>query len=79
MTVDELTQTINKSIKELGFARISRPALIKIFSKGEPAGFDIQEDLMNFAQENNLEIRDAEEEDFVNFHPTSGEHSTNLS
>jgi hypothetical protein len=42
MTKDKLSQTITRSIKELGFARIARHAIIDVFSTGNPVSFDIQ-------------------------------------
>jgi hypothetical protein len=67
MTKDELTETINKSIKELSFARIARPALLEVFSKGEPAAFDIYDELKAFAAANNFEMRNDMDENFVVF------------
>ena len=69
MTVDELSQTINKSIAELGFARIARPALTDIFSSGKASGFDIHENLETFAKNQNLEMANDVDEDFVVFSP----------
>lgn len=65
MNQDNLTETINKSIEELGFARIPRTAVTGIFSSGEPVSFEIDEKLREFAEKQNLEVR--EEDDFVIF------------
>jgi hypothetical protein len=75
MNTDDLKQTINKSIQELGFARIARPALIDVFSTGKPASFDIYDELKDFAEKNNFEIQNDEDEDFVVFSPLSGKSS----
>ncbi|HEX9962850.1 MAG TPA: hypothetical protein VGB00_18100 [Pyrinomonadaceae bacterium] len=71
MNQNNLTETINKSIEELGFARIPRAAVTDIFSSGEPVSFEIDEKLGEFAGEHGLEIR--EEEDFVIFERKAAE------
>jgi hypothetical protein len=43
LTKDELAQTIAQSIEELGFARIAKPAILDVFSTGEPVSFDIHD------------------------------------
>jgi arginine repressor len=65
MNQDNLTETIDKSIEELGFARIPRAAVTGIFSSGEPVSFETNEKLKKFAEEQGLKIR--EEDDFVIF------------
>jgi hypothetical protein len=69
MNQDNLTDTINKSMEELGFARIPRAAVADIFSSGgggaSPVSFEANEKLREFADGQNLEIR--EEDDFVIF------------
>lgn len=70
LTKDELSQTITKSIEELGFARIAKPAVLDVFSTGEPVSFDIHDKLKEFAASGNLEYQDGEdEEDFLVFRP----------
>lgn len=71
MNQDNLTETIRKSIEELGFARIPRIAVTDIFSSGEPVSFEINEKLRAFADGQNLEIR--EEDDFVIFERKAAE------
>ncbi|HEX8247439.1 MAG TPA: hypothetical protein VF599_04585 [Pyrinomonadaceae bacterium] len=65
MNQNNLTETINKSIEELGFARIPRIAVTDTFSSGAPVSFETDEKLREFAAEQGLEIR--EEDDFVIF------------
>ena len=64
MNRDELAQIIRKSIEELGFARIAKPAILNVFSTGEPS-FDIHEKLKEFAASENLELRDEDENFWV--------------
>lgn len=71
MNQDNLTETVRKSVEELGFARIPRAAVTEIFSSGEPVSFEINEKLREFAEKQNLEIR--EEDDFVIFERKSTE------
>lgn len=71
MNQDNLTETVWKSVEELGFARIPRAAVTEIFSSGEPVSFEINEKLREFAEKQNLEIR--EEDDFVIFERKSTE------
>lgn len=68
MTKDELSQTINQSIKELGFARIARSAILDIFSTGNPVSFDIHNEIQEFASNQGFEYQN-EGEDFVIFRP----------
>ncbi|HLM01837.1 MAG TPA: hypothetical protein VK400_12335 [Pyrinomonadaceae bacterium] len=65
MNQDNLSETINKSIEELGFARVPRTAVTDIFSFDEPVAFETHEKLREFAEKQGLEIR--EEDDFVIF------------
>ncbi|MCA1622237.1 MAG: hypothetical protein LC768_01230 [Acidobacteria bacterium] len=65
MTKDELAETIAQSIKELGFARIARAAVLDVFSTGEPVSFDIYERVKKFAASQNLTVEN--EEDFLVF------------
>ena len=67
MTKDELSQTINQSIKELGFARIARPAILDIFSTGNPVSFDIHNELKEFAGNLGLDYQVEDDEDFYVF------------
>ena len=69
MTRDELAQIIAKSIGELGFARIAKPAVIEAFRSGEgAASFDIHDKLKEFASSQNLEYEDGhDDEDFFVF------------
>jgi hypothetical protein len=67
---DELAQIITKSIEELGFARIAKPAVLDVFSTGAPVSFDIHDELKEFAASNNLEYRD-EHENFWVFRPSN--------
>lgn len=67
MTKDELLQTINRSIKELGFARIARPAILDVFSSGNPASFDIHNALKDFANSQGLNYQVEDDEDFIVF------------
>ena len=67
MTKDELTRTITESIKELGFARIAKPAIIDVFSTGDPASFDIHSKLKEFAGSQGLDYQDEDDEDFFVF------------
>jgi hypothetical protein len=72
LTRDELSQTITKAIKELGFARIAKPAVLDVFSSGEPASFDIHDKLKEFAATENLEYQNGEDdEDFLVFRPVN--------
>jgi hypothetical protein len=73
MTKDELTQTINQSIKELGFARIAKPAILDVFSTGEPVSFDIQDKLKEFADSQGLHYQDDNDEDFFVFRSSNSE------
>jgi len=65
MTKNELAETIAQSIKELGFARIAKAAVLDVFSSGEPVSFDIHERVEEFAASQNLTIEN--EEDFLVF------------
>ena len=67
MTKDELAQTITQSIKELGFARIAKPAILDVFSTGEPTSFDIHDKLKEFAADQSLNYQDDADEDFFVF------------
>ncbi len=74
MTKDELTQTINQSIKELGFARIAKPAIIDVFSTGEPVSFDIHDKFKEFADSQGLNYQDDDaDEDFYVFRSSNSE------
>ena len=73
MTKDELTQTINQSIKELGFARIAKPAILDVFSTGEPVSFDIHDKLKEFADSQDLHYQDDNDEDFFVFRSSNSE------
>jgi hypothetical protein len=66
MTKDELSQTINQSIKELGFARIPRAGILNVFSTGNPVSFDIHNEIREFAANQGFEYEN-EGEDFVVF------------
>ncbi len=70
MTKEELSQTINRSIKELGFARIARAAILDVFSSGNPVSFDIHDELKEFAAGQGFELQN-EGEDFVIFRPSN--------
>lgn len=72
-TKDELTQTITKSIGELGFARIAKPAILDVFSSGEPASFDIHDKLKEFADNQGLNYQDDADEDFYVFRSSNTE------
>lgn len=67
MTRDELAQIITQSIKDLGFARIAKPAILEVFSSGEIASFDIHSKLKEFASSQNLDYQDDTDEDFYVF------------
>ena len=68
MTKNELAQTISQSIEELGFARIAKPAILDVFSAGEPASFDIHEGLKEFAADQGLSYQnETDDEDFIVF------------
>lgn len=69
MNRDELAQIIRKSIEEMGFARITKPAILDVFSTGEPS-FDIHEKLKEFAASENLGIQD-EDKNFWVFSPSN--------
>ncbi|HEY0049064.1 MAG TPA: hypothetical protein VGB68_07250 [Pyrinomonadaceae bacterium] len=71
MNQNNLTETIDKSIEELGFARIPRIAVTETFSSGEPVSFETNEKLREFAEKQGLEIR--EEDDFVIFERKAAE------
>ena len=66
MTKDELTQIINQSIEELGFARIARAGIIDVFSTDNPVSFDIHNQIREFAADQGFEYEN-EGEDFVIF------------
>ena len=67
MNKNDLTDTINRSIEELGFARIPRAALVDIFSTAETASFEVHDSLKDFANGEGLQIRQDSDEDFVVF------------
>ena len=67
MTKDKLLQTINQSIEELGFARIARPAILDVFSTGNPVSFNIHNELKEFADSQGLNYQVEEDEDFYVF------------
>ena len=69
MTKNELSQTINQSIEELGFARIARPAILDVFSTGNPVSFDIHNELKEFADSQGLNYQVEDDEDFYVFRP----------
>jgi hypothetical protein len=72
MNKNDLTETVEKSLKELGFARVSRAAIHDIFSSGDStAPFETNDALKDFAAGHNLEI--SEDGDFVVFEPKGGE------
>jgi hypothetical protein len=66
MNKNELSQTINRSVKELGFARIARSAIIDVFSTGNPVSFDIHNEIQEFAADQGFEFQN-DGEDFVVF------------
>ena len=68
MTKDELSQTINQSIEDLGFARIARAGILDVFSTGNPVSFDIHTEIQEFASNQGFEYEN-EGEDFVIFRP----------
>lgn len=70
MTKDELSQTVNQFIKELGFAGIARSAVLDVFSSGNPVSFDIHDELKEFADGQGFEFRN-EGEDFATFRPSN--------
>lgn len=72
MTKDELTQTINRSIEELGFARIARAGILDVFSTGNPVSFDIHNEVETFAANQGFEYEN-EGEDFVIFRPANND------
>ncbi len=68
MTKEELTEIITQSIKDLGFARIAKPAILDVFSTGEPTSFDIHDKLKEFADSQGLNYQDDDtDEDFFVF------------
>ena len=67
MTKEELSEIITKSIDELGFARIAKPAVLDVFSTGEPVSFDIHDNLKKFADSQGLDYQDDSDEDFFVF------------
>lgn len=67
MTRDELAQIITQSIKDLGFARIAKPAILDVFSSGETASFDIHNELKEFASSQDLDYQDDSDKDFYIF------------
>ncbi len=72
MNKNDLRETVQRSLKELGFARVPRAAIHDIFSSGESmAAFETSDALKDFAAEQNLEIR--EDGDFVVFESKGGE------
>ena len=72
MTRDELAQIIFKSIEELGFARIAKPAVLDVFSSGEPASFDIHQKLRDFAAAHGFTCQtENADEDFLVFRPAN--------
>ena len=73
MTKEELTGIITKSIKELGFARIAKPAILDVFSTGEPVSFDIHDKLKEFADSQGLHYQDDNDEDFFVFRSSNSE------
>ena len=73
MTKEELTGIITKSIKELGFARIAKPAILDVFSTGEPVSFDIHDKLKEFADSQDLHYQDDNDEDFFVFRSSNSE------
>lgn len=68
MNKNELSQTIERSIKELGFARIARSAVLDVFSTGNPVSFDIHDEIEKFAANQDLEYQN-DGEAFVVFRP----------
>ena len=67
MSKDELTEIINQSIEELGFARIAKPAIVDVFSTGEPIAFDIHDELQEYADSQGFTFQDDADEDFYVF------------
>lgn len=65
MNKNDLKETVNKSIEEMGFARISRAVVTDVFSAGGPVSFDARGRLDEFARENDFVV--GEEENFVVF------------
>lgn len=72
MTENELTQTITKSIEDLGFARIKRAALIGVFNSGAENNLTPENQWGNYARSNNLEYKN-EDGDFVVFYKAGTE------
>ena len=71
MTREELSQTITKSIEELGFARIAKPAVLQVFSSDSPSSFDIHDRIKEFAAVENLQFKESEDDqDFWVFSPS---------
>jgi hypothetical protein len=68
MNKNELSQMIDQSIKELGFARIARSAVLDVFSTGNPVSFDIHNEIKEFAANQGFEYQN-DGEDFVVFRP----------
>ncbi len=73
MTKDKLTEIITQSIKELGFARIAKPAILDVFSTGVPVSFDIHDKLKEFADSQGLNYQDDADEDFYVFRSSNSE------
>jgi hypothetical protein len=73
MTKDELTEIINQAIEKLGFARIAKPAILDVFSSGEPTSFDIHDKLTEFADTQGLNYQDDADEDFYVFRSSNTE------
>ncbi len=72
MNKNELAQIITKSIKELGFARIARAAILDVFASSESPSFAIHDKLKEFAASRGLEFEN-EGDDFVVFRPLETE------
>ena len=71
MTKDELTETITKAIRELGFARIPMPAIVNVFAPAGQASPAIQDELQDFAGSHGWALYEGG--DFVVFYPPGAE------
>lgn len=72
MNKNELAQIITESIKELGFARIARAAILDVFASSESPSFAIHDELKEFAASRDLEFEN-EGDNFVVFRPLETE------
>jgi hypothetical protein len=72
MNRNELTETITRSIEELGFARIKRAALIDVFASGTDISANTHHEINSFAESNGLESKN-EDGDFIVFYKAGTE------